>query len=140
MTRTYDLLMTVNHGRAARVARRRPCFTRKQVYAPGFVSKIRHYLHKIRIFCALHANSNREIRNRVRDSKIACTRLKIARAMWNFGVEILARAKFWLSPGIEFWLLIFRRLPVFFKENTLAENHPADPTREYQSSADKGVG
>ena len=36
--------------------------------------------------------------------------------MWNFGVGISARAKFWLCPGIEFWLLIFRRLAVFFKK------------------------
>ena len=56
-----------------------------------------------------------------RDMQIRIAKLGIARAMWNFGVEILARAKFWLSPSIEFWLLIFRRLPVLFFK------HPAQP-------------
>ena len=53
------------------------------------------------------------------DMQIRIAKIGIARAMWNFGVGISARAKFWLSPGIEFWLLIFRRLPVFFKKKRL---------------------
>ena len=62
----------------------------------------------------------------IRIAKIGIARAipKIARAMWNFALEILARAKFWLSPVIEFWLLIFRRLPVFYY---YFKKHPAPP-------------
>ena len=84
-----------------------------------------HVHQNICIFCLNLGIPYIELGFSARDMQIRIAKLgivrdsKIARAMWNFGVGISARAKVWLSPSIEFWLLIFRRLPVFLKKNTL---------------------
>ena len=59
----------------------------------------------------------------VRDMRIPIAKLRIAHTRsGSVRVGILAQAKFWLSPGTDFWLLKFRRLPVFII--IIGKKHP----------------